>query len=177
MVKNGLKSRFRIIKERIKMLQWIRFVLQLYPEVFFYYHSVYLYFRKMPRQHFKFSLISHPQNRHDIPLAHYFPSKHTDTSCSASKWADQRGFKVNRLRANAFPSSSALQESLCLPLVLAPFGRWWTRCCCCRERLETQGRTKRVGKYHFYSTCYGVTDASWAFHSHLQHPAKTKTGR
>lgn len=159
------------------MLQWIRFVLQLYPEVFFYYHSVYLYFRKMPRQHFKFSLISHPQNRHDIPLAHYFPSKHTDTSCSASKWADQRGFKVNRLRANAFPSSSALQESLCLPLVLAPFGRWWTRCCCCRERLETQGRTKRVGKYHFYSTCYEVTDASWAFHSHLQHPDKTKTGR
>lgn len=63
----------------------------------------------MPRQHFKFSLILHPRNRHDIPLAHYFPSKHTDTSCSASKWPDQRSFKVNR-------------QSKRLPFLLCPSG-------------------------------------------------------
>ncbi len=97
----------------------------------------------------------------NIPLAHYFPSNPTDTSCSASQPAQ---LKVKRLRANAFPSSSyTLQETFLPPALLSLFGRWWIQytaasaaAMCCSE---CKGEQKQLA--NVISTAFATR---WAFH-------------
>lgn len=118
----------------------------------------------------------------NAPLAHYFLSKLTDTSCSASQRANQRSSRwTDWEQTPSLPPHMPFRRPFCLPL--------FSLCLAGDEYstpllllLQWAARNARANKksWHFYSIYY---DVSLSYHrpcvsdSHIQHPSKIKTDR